>query len=62
MLLKLAFDFFSSNSFGKFGYTKENIVKSIELNKDQSLAVMINSAELVNEKKNYKKKNKKTFC
>ena len=59
-VVEIGFRFFSSNSFGKFGYTKENIVKSIELNKDQSLAVMINSAELVNEK-NYKK-NKKTFC
>ena len=59
-VVEIGFRFFSSNSFGKFGYTKENIVKSIELNKDQSLAVMINSAELVNEK-NYKKKIKKLF-
>ena len=54
-VIEIGFRFFNNNSCGKFGKTSENLIKKIKFNQNQSLAVMINSADLVNER-NFKNK------
>ena len=59
-VIEIGFRFFSNNSCGKYGSTKEDLIKKLKFNHNQILAVMINSADLANEK-NYKKKIEKHF-
>ena len=54
-VIEIGFRFFKNNTCGKFGLTRESLIKKIKFNQKQSLAVMINSADLVNEK-NFKNK------
>ena len=54
-VIEIGFRFFKNNTCGKFGLTRESLIKKLKFNQKQSLAVMINSADLVNEK-NFKNK------